>query len=431
MSKILIQNGRVIDPANNLDTQTSILIENGKIVKIAKNITKDAKTTVINAKNQIVSPGFVDIHVHLREPGREDKETIATASRSAAKGGITSVVAMPNTSPVADNQTVIEYILSKAKKEAIINIFASGKITKGEQGNTLAEIWELKKTGAVAVSDDGYDISNLGLYRKALQYCKTHNMPIISHTEDANLSEGGHMHEGEISAKLGIKGIPACAEDAATARLITLIEDVGHPIHFTHVSTKGALELIRLGQKKKLPVTADATPHHFSLTDKAVEGFNTDAKVNPPLRSEEHRKAILQGLKDGTISVIATDHAPHLWTEKHRDFESSPCGMVGFETMLSLIITNLVNKKILTLSQALAKITVNASKIVHLNKGTLSVGSDADVTIFDPNATWTVDKTKFESKGQNSPFDGMKLYGVVTHTIVSGKIVVKEGKIIA
>ncbi len=431
MSKILIQNGRIIDPANNLDTQTNILIENGKITKIGKTITKDSKTVVIDAKNKIVSPGFIDIHVHLREPGREDKETIHTASRSAAKGGITSVVAMPNTTPVADNQTVIEYVLSKARKESIINIFASGKITKGELGDTLAEIWELKKTGAIAVSDDGYDISDLGLYRKAMQYCKTHDMPIISHTEDCNLSDGGHMHEGEVSSKLGIKGIPACAEDAATARLIALVEDVGHPLHFTHVSTKGALDFIRMGQKKKLPITADATPHHFSLTDKAVENFDTNAKVNPPLRSEDHRKAILQGLKDNTISVIATDHAPHLWTEKHRDFESSPCGVVGFETMLSLIITNLVNKKILTLPQALAKITVNAAKIVNLKKGTLSIGSDADVTIFDPEATWTVEKTKFESKGQNSPFHGMKLHGVVTHTIVNGKIVVKDGKIIA
>jgi len=386
MKKILITNGRIIDPAKNVDKIADLLLENGKIKKIAKNLkTKDnEEIEIINAKNKIVSPGFVDIHVHLREPGREDKETIHTASRSAAKGGITSVIAMPNTSPAADNQTVLEYVLSKAKKESLINIFVSGTITKQEKGKEIAEIWEMKKTGAVAVSDDGFDIQNVDVYRKAMQYCKTHKMPIISHTEDENLSHGGQMHEGVISSKLGLKGIPACAEDVATSRIICLVEDTGHQVHFTHVSSKGSVDFIKLAQSKKLKVSADTTPHHFSLTDEAVENYNTYAKVHPPLRSEKHRKALLKGLKDGTIGVIATDHAPHLWTEKEREFDKAPPGLVGFETMLPLIITNLVNKKVLSLKEALAKITCNPSKIIGLKKGTLTIGADADVTIFDP-----------------------------------------------
>lgn len=430
MPTLLITNGQVIDPSQKLNKKADVLIRDGKIEKIEENISADQADEVVDASGKVVSPGFVDIHVHLREPGREDKETIATGTRSAAKGGITTVVGMPNTSPAADNQTVIEYILSKAKKEAVVNVFASGAITKGLEGKELAEIWELKKTGAVAVSDDGFDIQNMDLYRKALQYCKTHQMPILSHTEDMCLSKGGHLHEGAVSTKLGIKGIPACGEDSATARLICLVEDVGHPLHFTHVTTKGSLEFIRLAQKKGLPITCDATPHHFSLTDEAVLGYNTHAKMNPPLRSKEHVEALHQGLKDNTIAVISTDHAPHLWTEKERDFQSAPFGIVGFETMLSLIITNLVDTGVLELSEALEKITINPAKILDLNKGTLATGADADVTIFDPKAEWTVDRSAFASKGMNSPFHGMTLKGVVTDTIVNGKIVVKDQQLV-
>ncbi|MBT3704612.1 dihydroorotase [Candidatus Peregrinibacteria bacterium] len=427
---LLIKNGHIVDPAQKLDQKADILIENGKISKIGKSLPPPSKAKIIDAKGKIVSPGFIDIHVHLREPGREDKETLRTASKAAAKGGITTVVGMPNTNPIADNQTVIEFVLSKAKRESLINIQACGSITKGEKGQEIAEIWEMKQSGAIAVSDDGFDIQNLDVYRKALQYCKTHDMPIISHTEDVNLAKDGQMHEGTVSTLLGLKGIPACAEDAATARIITLVEDVDHRMHFTHVSSKGAIDMIKLAQHKHLPVTADTTPHHFSLTDEAVANYDTNAKVNPPLRSEDHRQAILKGLKDGTLSCIVTDHAPHLWTEKQREFQSAPAGIVGFETMLSLIITNLVNTKVLTLSEAIAKITINPAKTLSLpDIGTLKPGSRADITIFDPKATWTVDKTKFESKGMNTPFHGMKLYGVVTDTFVKGKQVLQNGKI--
>lgn len=429
--KILVINGRVIDPSRRLDQIADVLIENHSIVKVGKNLQSINKNCqIIDAKNKIVSPGFIDLHVHLREPGREDKETIATASRAAVKGGITTVVAMPNTYPVADNQTVLEYVLSKAKKEALINILVAGTITKGEQGKEIAEIWEMKNSGAVAVTDDGYDLQNLDVYLKALQYCKTHQIPVISHTEDMDLSRGGQMHEGMVSSELGLKGIPACCEDSATARLLPLIEETGHQVHFTHVSTKGSVALIHFAQQKGLKVTADATPHHFSLTDEALRGYNAYAKVNPPLRSEDHRQAILKGLRDGIIEVIATDHAPHLWTEKEREFDNVPPGIIGFETMLPLIVTNLVQKKILTLSQALAKITSNPARILGLNKGTLAAGADADITIFSIHQKQKIDRTKFESKAQNSPFHGMILQGVVTDTLVHGKIVVRGERII-
>lgn len=433
MTTILIKNGRVIDPINKLDGTFDVYIKDGKIQEVGKTLDKKYKQVdkTINAKNKVVCPGFVDIHVHLREPGREDKETIYTASRSAAKGGITSVIAMPNSIPPADNQTVLEYILSKAKKESLVNIFVAGAITKKLEHETLAEIWEMKNTGAVCVTDDGtHGLQNLDLYRKAMQYCKTHDMPMLSHTEDDDLSKDGQMHEGLISGKLGLKGIPASAEDTATARLICLVEEIKHQIHFTHVSTKLSASMIKEAKQRGLPITADVTPHHFSLTDESVDGFNTHAKVLPPLRSEDHRRALLKGLKDGTFSVIATDHAPHLWKEKETTFEEAAFGMVGFETMLPLIITNLVNKKVLTLNEAIAKITINPAKIMRLNKGTLSKGADADVCVFDPKEKVKVDRTKFESKGQNSPFHGMVLYGKVTDVVVMGQIVVKDSNII-
>lgn len=430
MSKLLIKNWTLIDPANKIDGQMDLLIEDWKVSKVGKWIKEEAWMKVIDAKWKVVTPWFIDIHVHLREPGREDKETIHTASRSAAKWWITSVVAMPNTNPIADNQTVLEYVLSKAKRESLVNIFVSWSITKWEWWKELAEIWEMKQTWAVAVTDDGHDIQNLAVYRKALQYCKTHDMPIISHSEDKHLADWWCMHEWCISTRLWLPWIPTSAEDAAVWRIICLVEEVWTPLHFTHVSTKWSVDLIKLAQDKGLKVTADATPHHFSLTDEACLWYNTDAKVNPPLRPESHRKAILEALKKNIISVIATDHAPHLWTEKFRDFKDAPFWMIWFETMLPLIITNLVNTKVLTLSDAIAKITCNPAKILKLNKWNLSVWSDADITIFDPKAKQTIDKIKFESKGQNSPFHWMELYWIITDTIVWGNVVVENWKIV-
>lgn len=429
MSKLLIKNWTIIDPANKINDQLDLLIENWKISKISKSIKSESWTKTIDAKWKIVTPWFIDIHVHLREPWREDKETIHTASRSAAKWWITSVVAMPNTSPVADNQTVLEYVLAKAKRESLVNIFVSWSITKWEKGKELAEIWEMKQTWAVAVTDDGHDIQNLAVYRKALQYCKTHDMPIVSHSEDKDLAKWWHMHEWEVSTRLWIPWIPTSAEDTAVWRIICLVEEIWVPLHFTHVSTQWSVDLIKLAQDKWLQITADATPHHFSLTDENCAWYNTDAKVNPPLRPELHRQAILKALKDNTISVIATDHAPHLWTEKCRDFQDAPFWMVWFETMLPLIITNLVNTKVLSLNDAIAKITCNPAKILWLKKWSLSIWSDADITIFDAWAKQKINKIAFESKGQNSPFHWMTLNWVITETIVWWNIVVENWKI--
>ena len=430
MKSILIKNWRIIDPINKIDKIWDILVVNWKIEKIWKDIKQNWDYKLIDASAKVVCPWFVDIHVHLREPWREDKETIKTASYSAAKWWITSIVAMPNTNPPADNQTVLEYVLSKAKKESIVNIFVSWCITQWEKWSQLAEIWEMKQTWAVVVTDDGYDIDDLSVYRKAMQYCKTHKMPMLSHSEDSNLSRWWCIHEWKMSTKLWLPWIPAVAEDVATSRIICLAEDVGHQMHFTHVSTKWSKELIQFAQNKWLKITADATPHHFSLTDEDIEEYLTDAKVNPPLRSAEHKKAILDWLKSWVISVIATDHAPHLWTEKMRDMQSAPFWIVWFETLLPLVITNLVNKKILGLSDAIAKITCNPSAVLNLNKWSLSIWSDADITIFDINAKVKIDKTKFESKGQNSPFHWQTLSWVVTDTIVWWNIVLENSKII-
>jgi len=428
MTSLLIKNGLVIDPANKVNKVLDILVEKGKVSKLGKNLkAKGAET--IDAKGLIVTPGLIDMHVHLREPGREDKETLKTASRAAAKGGFTTIVGMPNTTPDADNQTVIEFVLSRAKKEAVVNILPIGAITKGRKGKNLAEIGELKKTGAVAVSDDGSDIQDANVMRKALEYCTMWNMPVLSHSEDTDLAAGGTMHEGLVSTELGLPGKPAAAEEVMVAREIILSELADCPIHFCHVSTKGSVDLIRLAKKKGLKVSAETCPHYFTLTDEAVRGYNALAKVNPPLRSIEHRDAVLKGLKDGTIDVIASDHAPHLLVEKFKEFDYCENGIVGLETMLGLVLTKLVNKTVISLNEAIASMTVNPARVLNLNKGSLKEGADADITIIDPDAEEKVDPSKFESKGRNTPFAGMKLKGKAVYTIVSGKVVMRRGKV--
>ncbi len=427
MTKLLIRGGRVIDPANKVDKKMDVLVENGKIAKLAESIKEKADET-IEAKGHIVTPGLIDMHVHLREPGREDKETIATASRAAAAGGFTTIVGMPNTTPDADNQTVIEFVLSRARKEAVVNVLPVGAITKKREGHELAEIGELKKTGAVAVSDDGADIQDANVMRKALEYCTMWDMPVLSHSEDVRLAAKGVMHEGLVSTELGLPGKPAAAEEVMIAREIILSKLADCPIHFCHVSTVGSVDLIRLAKEQGAKVTGETCPHYFSLTDEAVRGYDPNAKVNPPLRGKEHLEAVKQGLKDGTIGVIASDHAPHTRVEKFYEFEYCENGMVGLETTLPLVLTNLVGKKVLSLEDAIAKMTINPAKILHLEKGTLGEGKDADITIIDLNAEETVDPDKFESKGRNTPFAGMKLKGKAIYTIVGGKVVFKNGK---
>ncbi|MEW6556921.1 MAG: dihydroorotase [Elusimicrobiota bacterium] len=431
---LLILNGLVVDPANRICKKADILVENGKIVKIGK--IQNAKcqmpnAKVIDAKNKIVTPGLIDIHTHLREPGHSDEETIASGTRAAASGGFTTIFAMPNTHPPIDSVTGVKFVLMTAMHEGIVNVLPVGAITKGQKGEELAEIGKMKNAGIVAISDDGKPVMNANIMRKALEYSKMFDLPVISHCEDTNLTKDGEMNEGYISTVLGLKGIPRQAEEIIVARDIALCELTDGRLHIAHISTAKSVELVRDAKKRGVKITAEVTPHHLSLTDKEIKNrnYDTNLKVNPPLRTEDDVKALLHGLADDTIDCIASDHAPHLAEEKQQEFKIAPSGIIGLETTLPLVITKLVHKKVLTLSQAIEKLTFNPAKIFNLNCGSLSIGSAADITIIDLNKTKTIDK--FESKSKNSPFIGMKLIGFAITTIVGGKIVKENGKIIS
>lgn len=420
---VLIKNGRVIDPSQSLDMVSDIYVQEDRVREISERIDTPRKSdTVIDASGQIVAPGFVDIHVHLREPGYEHKETIKTGCLAAAAGGFTSIVCMPNTNPINDNASVTEYILLKARTEGIVNVFPIGAITKGEKGKELADIGEMCEAGCVGISDDGMPVTDSGLMRKAMEYVKPFGIPVITHAEDTGLSAGGVMNEGFVSTELGLRGIPAASEEVGVVRDIILCELTGTPLHICHVSTKGSVRLVREAKKRGAKVTAEATPHHFTLTDKLVYGYNTDAKMNPPLRTQEDVDAILEGIADGTIDVIATDHAPHSQDEKNVEFDLAPFGIVGLETALSLSL-ELVEKGIITLEEMIKKLTVAPSEIVGIERGTLVPGSIADLVVFDPGMSCTVNPEEFFSKSRNTPFSGWGLKGVVSNTIVSGKVV--------
>jgi len=423
--KILIKEGHILDPSEKLNKTGSILIEDSKVKGYpsdTKKLEKDPTIEVINAQGMIVAPGFIDMHVHLREPGFEHKETIRTGCRAAAAGGFTSVVCMPNTNPVNDNASVTEYILLKARTEGIVNVFPIGAITKGEKGETLAEIGEMWEAGCVGISDDGRSVMNSRVMRHAMEYVKAFGIPVISHAEDIDLSGHGVMNEGFTSTVLGLRGIPSASEEVMVARDITLAELTGAHLHIAHVSTAGAVRLIRDAKKRGVKVTAEATPHHFTLTDRAILNYDTNAKVNPPIRSQEDVDAIREGLKDGTIDVIATDHAPHSEDEKKVEFDLAPFGISGLETALPVSL-KLVQDGVLTLPELITHLTFNPAKIIGVDRGTLKVGATADLVIFDPDKTVTVDREKFRSKGKNTPFHGWQLSGSVLYTIVSGKVV--------
>jgi len=424
--KLLIKNGHVVDARTGRNGIFDILVDEGKIAEIGKDLEVDSNCDYIDATGKYVVPGFVDAHCHLRDPGYEYKEDIESGSASAALGGFTSVACMPNTSPCIDNQEVVKYIINKAKQEAYVNVYPIGAITKGQKGEELSEIGELKFAGAVAISDDGKPVKSSSLMKKALQYASMFDITVISHCEDLDLAEEGVMNEGYQSTIMGLRGIPSVAESIMVARDLLLAEYTNAPIHIAHVSTEASVALIRFAKKRGVKVTAETCPHYFSLTEEACEGFNTMAKVNPPLRTKRDVEAIIQGLKDGTIDVIATDHAPHHEDEKNVEFNMAASGMVGFETALSLIVTNLVNPGILTIEQVVEKMCLNPSRILGLNKGVLEVGRTADITIFDINEERVIDVSKFRSKSKNSPFDKFKLKGAVYHTIVNGKVVVRE-----
>ncbi|MFH1347375.1 MAG: dihydroorotase [Candidatus Margulisiibacteriota bacterium] len=426
---ILIKNGRVIDPASNLDGVRDILIENGKIKKIgARVMGRGAK--IIDAKGKLVLPGLIDMHAHLRDPGRPDKETIASGTRAAAKGGFTSVCCMANTEPPIDNPAVVKYVRNKAETEGAVNVYPIAAVTKGLKGENLAEMGLMLEEGAIAFSDDGNPLEQAVLMRKALEYAKQFGVPVISHCEDKGLSQGGSMNESALSTEIGLPGIPALSEEVMVGRDIMMAREFG-AVHIAHVSSANSVELIRQAKKKGIPVTCETCPHYFSLTEEAVKEYDTNAKVNPPLKSKKDVKAILKGLKDGVIDVIATDHAPHNIEEKNIEFNLASSGMIGLETALALVLTNLVNTKALTLKEAVKKLTAGPAKILNLNKGTLKVGADADVIIVDPKAEWTVDASQFASKSKNTPFNGWELKGKVVYTIVGGRVVVKDGKLVA
>jgi len=423
--KLLIKNGRIIDPANKINRVSDILIDNDKILRLAKGI-KSNGAEVIDAEGMIVAPGLFDMHTHVRQPGREDAEDFITASCAAAKGGFTSITAMPNTNPVCDNRGIVEYIISESRRNAIINIFPIGAITKEQKGKDLAELADMKDAGAVAVSDDGFSVKNAQLMRKAFEYSNMFNMPVISHCEDLNLSQSGVMNEGLTSTLLGLRGIPNISESCIVARDIALANFTKAKLHIAHASTKESVELVRQAKEKGINVTCETCPHYFTLTDEAVKGFDTNTKINPPLRTKEDRKAIIEGLKDGTIDVIATDHAPHTEADKDVEFDLAPFGIIGLETALSLAINELVDKKIIKWDELIKKMSYSPSQILGLhNKGRLSIGADADIAIIDPDKKFKFAKETIVSKSKNSPFIGRDFLGCAVVTIRSGKVVYK------
>ena len=425
--KLLVKGGRLIDPDSGLDGVSDLLIEEGRIAAIGKKISAEG-AEVIQARGRVVAPGLIDMHVHLREPGREDEETVRTGTRAAARGGFTSVACMPNTDPVIDNQGMVKFIYSQAKKTGLVSVFPIGSITKGLGGEELAEIGELKESGVVAISDDGKPVENSEVMRRALEYAKMFNLVVISHCEDKNLKGEGVMHEGYFSTVLGLPGIPAAAEEVMVARDLELVELSGGCLHIAHVTTRRSIEMIRQAKSRGVRVTCETAPHYFSLTDEAVKDFDTNTKMNPPLRTEKDVEAIKGGLQDGTIDVIATDHAPHTIVEKEVEYDLAPFGIIGLETALPLVL-KLVEEGSLTLGEALAKMSRNPAKILRLKKGTLTVGADADITIINLGKEVTVDADEFESRSKNSPFLGWKLKGAAAVTIVGGEVVMREGKI--
>ena len=422
---LLIRNGRLIDPAHRRDEVTDLLIENGKVSRIGKSLKSDgpkSEIQIIDGTDKWVVPGLVDVHVHLREPGFEYKETIKSGTEAAAAGGFTSVCCMPNTNPVNDNQAVTRMIREKARQEGLVHVFPIGAITKGSKGEELSEIGDLVEAGCVAITDDGKPVMNSAVMRRAMEYSLAFDLPVIDHCEDEHLMNGGVMNEGVVSMELGLRGIPAAAEEVMVARNLILAELTGARLHLAHISTAGSVRLVRDAKSRGTRVSAETCPHYFILTEEAVRGYNTTAKMNPPLRTVQDRDAIRQGLRDGTLDVIATDHAPHAEDEKNREFDLAPFGIVGLETALPLTL-RLVEEGVLSLDEAVAKVTVNPARVMRLNKGHLGIGADADLCLIDPEATWTVDPRRLRSKSNNTPFAGWRIKGSVAMTIVDGRVV--------
>jgi dihydroorotase len=418
----LLKNGRLIDPVTRRDEETDIHIVDGKIERIAKGLSVPS-AQVIELKGKIVAPGFIDMHVHLREPGFEYKETILTGCTAAAAGGFTAVCCMPNTNPPIDDEAVVRLIKERARiaMNGLVDVYPVAAVTKGRKGEHLAPLAELAAAGAVAFSDDGDPVHDAEIMRRALEYASMFNRPVIQHAQDIPMTKGGAMNEGFTATRLGIPGMPPVAEDAVLARDIQISKYTGARYHLAHMSTAGATAMVRAAKAEGLNVTCEVTPHHFSLTDEAVSEFDTNTKMNPPLRTREDVDALKKGLKDGTIDVIATDHAPHSFDEKQVEFQSAPFGIVGLETALGLVVTELVNSGVLTLSQMIEKMSTNPRRIVNLPEIRIAEGQQANLTIFDPATEWVVDIQAFKSKSKNSPFGGRKLTGKPVGVINNGE----------
>ena len=422
---IVIKNGRVIDPASHTDRIADVLIVDGRVAGVAPNLSSP-KAEILDASGMIVAPGFIDMHVHLREPGFEHAETIESGSRAAAAGGFTSICCMPNTKPVNDSPMVTSYIVERGRSQAVVNVFPIGAITKGSAGEELATIGAMKAAGAVAISDDGLPVMNARVMRRAMEFARSYDLPVIQHCEDLNLSAGGDMHEGAQSVRWGLRGIPAASEDAMVARDLLLAELTGARYHVAHISTRNAVAMVDHARRHGLAVTCEATPHHFALADADMAPYDSNYKMKPPLRSAYHRAAVVEGLASGIISAIATDHAPHPGSEKMQEFERCPFGIIGLETALALALEKLVHPGKITLNRMVELFTTGPDSVLRLGRGTLASGAPGDVTVFSTDLSWTYDVNQSYSRSRNSPFDGRTFRGGPVATVVNGQLAWKR-----
>lgn len=430
MSRLLLRNGRVVDPSQSLDQGLDLLLEDGRVAALGERLDVPADTPALDASGLVAVPGLIDLHVHLREPGFEYKETIETGCRAAVAGGFTAVCAMPNTNPVNDDPSVTRFVRERAAAAGLCHVYPIGALSKGERGEELAEIGEMVREGAVAISDDGRPVMNARLMRRALEYARSFGVRIAAHEEDTDLADGGSMHEGPVSTRIGLKGIPAAAEEVMVARDVLLTELTGGSLHLCHLSTRGSLDLVRMARRRGIDVTCEVTPHHFMLSDEdlAASNYDTNWKMNPPLRSRDDVEAVLQGIYDGTVDAIVTDHAPHHADEKELDFADAPFGIVGLETAVSLALDRLVHGRVIGLLQLVRLMSTRPAELFGLPGGTLKEGAPADVTLLDLRKRVTVDPDRFRSKSRNTPFAGLQLRGAPVATIVGGRIVWQAGQ---